>query len=301
MSNNSLCLFLIIFFFSIFSFFSLADAAIFMKIADIKGDVTVVGFEDGIELLDFDFGEGRAISFPGGGATRETSTPSFADLTVTTTMSKASPFIFTEAVLGNTGKDVEIFLVRTGDELFAHYTLKDALISGYSVSASSAGGAPFEQISFNYLQLVTIYTPFDAAGKAGLPISVCWDLVANEECPTPPPPDSDGDGVPDAIDNCPTIPNANQVDSDGDGIGDACDAFPNIPSCTTPSTGDWTIISSCVLETNFSAPANVIVQNNSVLTIPNGVTLTVPSGHKITVVSGSGILIKSGGTLRITV
>jgi hypothetical protein len=37
--------------------------------------------------------------------------------------------------------------------------------------------------------------------------------------------DSDGDRVPDAIDNCPLIPNHDQLDSDGDGRGDACDAL----------------------------------------------------------------------------
>jgi hypothetical protein len=35
--------------------------------------------------------------------------------------------------------------------------------------------------------------------------------------------DSDGDGVQDSKDNCPTIPNPDQVDSDGNKIGDACD------------------------------------------------------------------------------
>ncbi len=36
--------------------------------------------------------------------------------------------------------------------------------------------------------------------------------------------DVDGDGIADAVDNCPTIANPTQADADGDGIGDACDA-----------------------------------------------------------------------------
>ncbi len=39
----------------------------------------------------------------------------------------------------------------------------------------------------------------------------------------PPAPDADGDGAPDALDNCPDTANAEQVDSDLDGLGDACD------------------------------------------------------------------------------
>ncbi len=40
--------------------------------------------------------------------------------------------------------------------------------------------------------------------------------------------DTDGDGVPDNIDNCPTVRNPDQADSDGDGIGDACDNCPTV-------------------------------------------------------------------------
>jgi Tol biopolymer transport system component len=36
--------------------------------------------------------------------------------------------------------------------------------------------------------------------------------------------DADGDEIPDAFDNCPSLPNPDQADHDGDEVGDACDA-----------------------------------------------------------------------------
>ena len=58
----------------------------------------------------------------------------------------------------------------------------------------------------------------------------------------------DGDGVPDAMDNCPMIFNpirpmdgGKQADADGDGIGDACDPCPldaNTTTCTTANPDD---------------------------------------------------------------
>jgi cysteine-rich repeat protein len=57
------------------------------------------------------------------------------------------------------------------------------------------------------------------------------------------PDDSDGDGIPDATDNCPKVfnpirpmDNGVQADADGDGVGDACDPCPldaNTTTCTT--------------------------------------------------------------------
>jgi hypothetical protein len=40
--------------------------------------------------------------------------------------------------------------------------------------------------------------------------------------------DIDGDGIANAVDNCPLIYNPDQADRDGDGIGDACDNCPDV-------------------------------------------------------------------------
>lgn len=49
-------------------------------------------------------------------------------------------------------------------------------------------------------------------------------------CTAPDPNDRDGDGVPNATDNCPDVPNPTQADADMDRVGDACDACPMVPN-----------------------------------------------------------------------
>lgn len=46
--------------------------------------------------------------------------------------------------------------------------------------------------------------------------------------------DTDGDGVPNAVDNCPNVANADQADSNGNGIGDACERRAQPPAPVVP-------------------------------------------------------------------
>lgn len=86
-------------------------------------------------------------------------------------------------------------------------------------------------------------TDFDGIGNACDPEeSRCNNGVSDDnddslvDCDDPdcaeaqacrPSPDNDGDGVPNATDNCPNDANPDQTDNDGEGAGNACDSSPN--------------------------------------------------------------------------
>ncbi|MGB6463682.1 MAG: hypothetical protein WBF38_05610 [Nitrosotalea sp.] len=69
-------------------------------------------------------------------------------------------------------------------------------------------------------------------------------------------------------------------------------------NCVPPSSGDWTVTSSCTLGASSTAPANVIVDNGAVLTIPNAETLSLDFTHYHLYVSpGGGVYIAPGGKI----
>jgi VCBS repeat-containing protein len=70
--------------------------------------------------------------------------------------------------------------------------------------------------------------------------------------------DEDGDGIPAAIDNCPSVANVDQADTDGDGIGDACDPTPGLPTADAPDVTVESTVNSVptTAPEEFTTPAN---------------------------------------------
>ena len=66
------------------------------------------------------------------------------------------------------------------------------------------------------------------------------------------PVDSDGDGIADAVDNCPAIANADQADNDGDGIGNVCDSTPDggVSTCTETTANNYAHVQAGRATTN---------------------------------------------------
>ncbi len=69
--------------------------------------------------------------------------------------------------------------------------------------------------------------------------------------------------------------------------------------CAPPSSGNWNVTESCILGGNSTAPGNVTVGNDSLITIPSGMRFGIDfSRFHLLVRSGSGVLIEYGGAIN---
>jgi type VI secretion system secreted protein Hcp len=146
---------------------------IYMKYGDIKGDVTAKGFEGAAQLNSFQWGVGRGISSPIGGAGREASAPSVSEITVTKQFDSSSVPLIQQA-FGGDGALVETdFVDKVKGKLQPYLTVKldNTLISGYSMS--SGGDRPSETLSLNFTKI-----SFSSIDKKGETQNFTFDLAA---------------------------------------------------------------------------------------------------------------------------
>jgi hypothetical protein len=124
--------------------------------------------------------------------------------------------IYTQIVLYKNGDAGDFFLrfrygrnVPGGDADQYNTTVVQG-VAGFSLETTVASDT------------VALANPLGGLDASSVPKDYFFSIV-NGHVATSGPVDSDGDGVPDASDNCPNASNPGQADLDGDGIGDACD------------------------------------------------------------------------------
>lgn len=149
---------------------------IYVKFGNINGDATHETHKKWVDVSSVQWGVGRAIATPVGSAmNREASHPSVSEVTFHKSMDGSSYKWFEESVVGKAGTKCDIDFVSNENEVYAHYTLTNAMVSGYSVSSS--GDRPVETISINFTKIEFKYTPYDADHKAGTPVTAGYDIA----------------------------------------------------------------------------------------------------------------------------
>jgi type VI secretion system secreted protein Hcp len=126
---------------------------------DVKGEATMRGFEDKIELHSFSHGVAMQITGDISDPQRTSGRPNHQDMTVTKYLDKSSPFLNKSCCQGQTFPQVEIIIGRNDsgsvNEL-VRYTMKNVLISSISVGGG-AGDKPVETLTLNYNQISWSY------------------------------------------------------------------------------------------------------------------------------------------------
>ena len=101
--------------------------------------------------------------------------------------------------------------------------------------------------------------------------------------PALPTDDTDGDGVPDIIDNSPVVANPDQTDLDGDGIGDVSDDFDHDgvwnPNDTCPNTELGKVVDINGCKVFYLPPNNFSLYKTEKCAGENSITMRFESSH----------------------
>lgn len=159
---------------------------IFLQLAtapssQFSGESVTKGHEREINVLAFSWGAEQAVTSGAraGGAGKA----QFGALSVTKYVDRSSPELFGALCSGMHLPTGKLMLCRAGGaglREVLRYEFTGLQVSKVELAVSSGTDAsPTENVEFVYSTIKTVYTPFDASGKAQTAISKGWDVAAN--------------------------------------------------------------------------------------------------------------------------
>ena len=142
----------------------------YLKLDGVDGESQDVNHKDWIDV--FSYSEGVSLplsvgSFTGG---LEAGKVKFSDLTVLTAADQTTPILFQDSISGTEIKYAVLEVVEPNGE-YLDYKLSDVLITSVSDKGNAGDSAPLEQVSLNFTKIEWDYTPLNADGSPGTPVS----------------------------------------------------------------------------------------------------------------------------------
>ena len=154
--------------------------AIYLKLGNVKGNVTADGYAGQIAVTSVSFGVSRQVTMEAGNlSNRESAKPALSQIKITKMADNSVAAIFKEALTGAAGREAVITFVHTGNSMqeFMTYKLTDCIVSHYHVK-TQGDNEPVEELSLSYAAIEVSYKDHGAANKSGNPQRVRYDIKA---------------------------------------------------------------------------------------------------------------------------
>lgn len=153
---------------------------IYAKMTDIPGTSTDAGRTEWIKLTSLSEGLSVAVAASAGGAARAGGKANFQDISLTKEIDAASIKLREAAVSGKRLAQVEIEVVRAGQQQTVAYRVILKNVALTAVSGSFASGNPGqESLAMTYDEINWSFTPSAPGGKAGAEVKAGWNIAKN--------------------------------------------------------------------------------------------------------------------------
>lgn len=153
--------------------------AIYLKLGNVKGNVTAQGYIGCIAVLSLKFNVGRNVSMEAGNlSNRESSKPALSQIEIIKIADNSVAALLKEAVTGSAGQEAILSFVRTGTDQvqeFMSYKLSNCIVSGYRIYTEGEY-EPTEIITLSYSAIEASYKDRDASIKATSVQRIRYDL-----------------------------------------------------------------------------------------------------------------------------
>ncbi|MFL9988762.1 Hcp family type VI secretion system effector [Paraburkholderia sediminicola] len=152
--------------------------------SDIKGECTLQGYTDKIELMSYSHNVAMQVTNDVSNSERTSGKPHIGEFTVTKFIDVSTPTLNEYCCAGKALASATVIVGRNAAEgdgkimPFITYTLSNVVLSNVSVSGG-AGSKPVETLSLNFTKIKWELTAQkDDGSKEGTAAST-WDLAAN--------------------------------------------------------------------------------------------------------------------------
>jgi type VI secretion system secreted protein Hcp len=160
----------------------MAQADMFLKLTNIKGEALDAKHKDEIEVLSWSFGASQTGSAHGGTGSG-TGKVSIQDVTITHYVDQSSTDLLKHLTSGKHIDEGMLTVRKAGGTAVEYFKLKmeQVLVSHISNGGGAGQDRVTENVTLNFRKFTQIYTGQDAKGTAKPSSNFTWDIAASSE------------------------------------------------------------------------------------------------------------------------